>query len=208
MLSVATEDRDLWQRSLHEPSHAEAGQTVVSAPVPIRLFRDVQRSAVKLDRVPESQAIVFDVRNFKDPAAGNLKHHDGRHDEIIDRIRCLPQASGKYVQGGCWLPGASCEAAQRLPELGGQPAHPDCPGVAAFRPLDRAELCQASENFGNSGQFKAWLHVSFQPQDRPPSRLCFTASLDATAPWPLEPCSSTSSSTRGSETCRKVHSFA
>ena len=135
----------------------------MSAPVPIRLFRDVQRSAVKLDRVPESQAIVFDVRNFKDPAAGNLKHHDGRHDEIIDRIRCLPQASGKYVQGGCWLPGASCEAAQRLPELGGQPAHPDCPGVAAFRPLDRAELCQASENFGNSGQFKAWLHVSFQP---------------------------------------------
>eukprot|EP00439_Symbiodinium_sp_Y106_P059453 s2715_g8.t1 len=35
----------------------------------------------------QKQAIVFDVRNFKDPAAGNLKHHDGRHDEIIDRIR-------------------------------------------------------------------------------------------------------------------------
>ncbi|CAE7732682.1 PSR1 [Symbiodinium sp. CCMP2592] len=35
----------------------------------------------------QEQAIVFDVRNFKDPAAGNLKHHDGRHDEIIDRIR-------------------------------------------------------------------------------------------------------------------------
>ena len=35
------------------------------------------------------QAIVFDVRDFHDPGAGELKFHDGRHDEIISRILSL-----------------------------------------------------------------------------------------------------------------------
>ncbi|CAE7250330.1 rpfC [Symbiodinium pilosum] len=34
----------------------------------------------------QEQAIVFDVRDFHDPGAGELKFHDGRHDEIISRI--------------------------------------------------------------------------------------------------------------------------
>ncbi|CAE7313583.1 PSR1 [Symbiodinium natans] len=39
------------------------------------------------DHHMQEQAIVFDVRDFHDPGAGELKHHDGRHDEIITRIR-------------------------------------------------------------------------------------------------------------------------
>ena len=76
----------------------------------------------------QEQAIVFDVRNFNQPAAGNLKRHDGRHDEIIDR-------SGVRAPSRTWW--SACT-----------------PG------LPRCCSCQ----------------------DRPPSRLCFTASLNAAAP--------------------------